>query len=48
VSQKHTWPVLFDWLARGGLLFDRHPPPLTRRHVVHYCSALYSHFVQCC
>ena len=25
----------------GGLLFDRHPPPLTRRHVVHYCSALY-------
>jgi len=25
----------------GGLLFDRHKPPLKRRFVVHYCSALY-------
>jgi DNA modification methylase len=29
----------------GGLLFDRHQPPLTRRHVVHYCSALYTYFL---
>jgi hypothetical protein len=28
-------------LPGGGLLFDRRQPPLTRRHVVYYCSALY-------
>jgi ubiquinone/menaquinone biosynthesis C-methylase UbiE len=28
-------------LLGGGLLFDRHQPPLTRRHVVYYCAALY-------
>jgi predicted nucleic acid-binding protein len=26
----------------GGLLFDRHKTPLTRRFVVYYCSAVYS------
>jgi hypothetical protein len=26
----------------GGLLFDRHKLPLTRRFVVYYCSAVYS------
>jgi hypothetical protein len=25
----------------GGLLFDRHKTPLTRRFVVYYCSAVY-------
>jgi len=40
VSQKHTTPVLFDCLPRGGLLFDRHQPPLRRRLVVHYCSTV--------
>jgi hypothetical protein len=28
-------------LKCGGLLFDRHKPPLTRRSVVYYCSAVY-------
>jgi|GEM_PF-2484935 len=27
---------------KGGLLFDRHIPPLTRRNVVYYCAALYA------
>ena len=26
---------------RGGLLFDRRQAPLTLRHVVYYCSAVY-------
>jgi len=29
-------------LKCGGLLFDRHDPPLKRRFVVYYCSAVYS------
>jgi phosphatidylserine/phosphatidylglycerophosphate/cardiolipin synthase-like enzyme len=32
-------------LKCGGLLFDRHEPPLTRRFVVYYCSALYRLFL---
>src|SRR5579863_2099151 len=28
-------------LNGGGLLLDRHEPPLTRRFVVYYCSAVY-------
>jgi hypothetical protein len=29
-------------LKCGGLLLDRHKPPLTRRFVVYYCSAVYT------
>ena len=29
-------------LKSGGLLFDRHKTPLTRRFVVYYCSAVYT------
>ena len=29
-------------LKCGGLLLDRHEPPLTRRFVVYFCSAVYT------
>ncbi len=32
---------MFWNLKCGGLLLDRHEPPLTRRFAVHYCSAVY-------
>ena len=31
----------FGFLKCGGLLLVRHEPPLTRRFVVYYCSAVY-------
>jgi hypothetical protein len=34
---------MFWNLKCGGLLFDRHKTPLTRRFVVYYCSAVYSY-----
>jgi hypothetical protein len=42
VSHKHNCPVMFWNKKCGGLLLDRHEPPLTRRFVVYYCSAVYS------
>ena len=42
VSHKHNSPCNVLELKCGGLLFDRHKPPLTRRFVVYYCSAVYS------
>lgn len=41
-APEHNYPVLFGHLKCGGPLFDRHDPPLTRRFVVHYCSAVYT------
>jgi hypothetical protein len=32
---------MFLQLQWGGLLFDRHKAPLTRRYVVYYCSGVY-------
>jgi len=32
---------MFLELKCGGLLLDRHEPPLTRRFVAYYCSAVY-------
>jgi hypothetical protein len=31
---------MFLNVEEGGLLFDRRNPPLTRRFVVYYCSAV--------
>lgn len=39
-TQLHCF--VFGKLPRGGLLLDRHQPPLTRRFVVYYCSAVRS------
>jgi hypothetical protein len=33
---------MFLKIEGGGLLFDRRKPPLTRRFVVYYCSAVYN------
>ena len=38
---KHNLPCNVLELKCGGLLFDRHKTPLTRRFVVYYCSAVY-------
>jgi len=40
-APEYNYPVLFENLKCGGLLFDRHDPSLTRRFVVHCCSAVY-------
>ena len=42
VSHKTQLPCNVLELKCGGLLFDRHKPPLTRRFVVYYCSAVYN------
>src|ERR1700685_2639939 len=42
VSHKTQSPCHVLELKYGGLLFDRHKTPLTRRFVVYYCSAVYS------
>src|SRR5580658_4677481 len=41
VSHKTRSPCYVLELKCGGLLFDRHKTPLTRRFVVYYCSAVY-------
>ena len=42
VSHKTHLPCYVLELKCGGLLFDRHKTPLTRRFVVYYCSAVYN------
>lgn len=39
-APKHDRTVLFGNLKCGGLLFDRHDPPHTRRFGVYHCSAV--------
>ena len=39
--KSQTVCVVLGKDPRGGLLFVRHEPPLTRRFVVYYCSAVY-------
>jgi putative transposase len=42
VSHKTQSKFCSGFLKCGGLLLVRHEPPLTRRFVVYYCSAVYN------